>query len=270
MIDFKTDACKPFSIGIVTLLAGLTAPVASAQSLAGNLSPFEVVYEVGNNIISAGSAKLSLTRDGDEWTYSLSTKPTGIFKLTGKGKIQEISVFNVVSSADELQVQPKHYTFRQDEEARRSVDAWFNWDENELTYKTHGEEVTEAFSDPILDRLSVTLSVMGQLQRDGFDEALLQVFDGGNIKTVSFMNEGIETVETRIGPMETIKVRSQTASGSSRQTITWFAPSLDYVPVRIEQRKRGDLVARLTLSSLRNRVTEAGNASGFLPKLEAD
>jgi len=67
-----------------------------------------------------------------------------------------------------------------DQEAKRSVDAWFDWEKNELTYRNRGEEVTKKVSDPILDRLSATLNIRAQL-RAGFDEAEIQVFDGGEI-----------------------------------------------------------------------------------------
>lgn len=239
-------------------------PVSShADVLPTDFLPFEVEYDVGNNMISAGSATLKLAKDGDEWVYSLKTSPTGVFKLTGKGKIQEISVFNVVESADKLQLQPQRYTYRQDKEARRSVDAWFDWNANKLTYKRRGEEKTEAFSDPVLDRLSVTLTVMDELRKNSFQQAELKVFDNGTVKSMLFANEGIETVETRMGPLKTVRVKSSAAGGGTRHTITWFAPELDYVPVKIEQYKRSKLVARLKLTRLSNRVTESGGASAY-------
>jgi len=241
----------------------LYTPVAVADGHAKDFQPFEVEYEVGNNMISAGSATLKLAQEGDEWVYSLKTSPTGVFKLTGKGKIQEISVFNIVESADKLQLQPQRYTYRQDKESRRSVDAWFDWNANQLTYKRRGEEKTEAFSDPVLDRLSVTLSVMDELRKNNFQQAELKVFDNGTVKTMLFLNEGTEEVETRMGPLETVRVKSNAAGGGTRHTVTWFAPELDYVPVKIEQYKRGKLVARLKLTKLSNRVTELGGAAAY-------
>lgn len=230
-----------------------THPPLYAQQLPTEFTPFEIEYEVGNNLINAGSALLSLSRQGDEWIYSLTTKPSGIFKLTGKGKIQEISVIN---TSEDNAALPQRYTYRQDEEARRSVDAWFNWDDNEIKYKKRGEEVIEAFNDPILDRLSVTLAIMEQL-RTGFDRAELQVFDSGRIKSVVFENEKTEIANTKLGKTEVIRVRSYNKGGSgSRETVTWFAPAFDYVPVKIEQHKRGKLVARLTLTKLKNALTE--------------
>lgn len=222
---------------------------AYAQNLqSGSITPFEVEYDVGNNLITAGSAKLSLKQEGDEWIYSLNTLPSGIFKLTGQGRIQEISVMTISNQ----QLQPKRYTYRQDEKDKRSVDAWFNWENNELTYRRKGVESTETLKDPILDRLSVTLSVREQL-RTGFEQAAVQVFDNGRIKTIVFTNEGTETLSTKLGRQEAIKVKSYHQEGTrKRVTTTWFAPALDYVPVVIEQHKEGQLVARLTISKLNN------------------
>ncbi len=253
---------KTTALGV--LLMGSTSGLAIAQS--HELSPFEVTYEVGNNVISAGSATLTLAREGDEWIYSLTTKPTGVFKLTGKGKIQEISIFSVSKTSDEMQMQPQRYTYRQDQETRRSVDAWFDWDDNQLTYKSRGEEVTEGFSDPVLDRLSVTLQVMNALKTSGFEEAELRVFDNGRVKTMLFQNEGIEKVKSRIGTIDTIKVKSNSVTGGTRHTYTWFAPSLDFVPIKIEQYKRNKLVARLSLTKLRNVVTGDSGRDFAKPK----
>jgi len=247
---------------IVSTCLGLN----TAHAQPAEFAPFEVVYEVGNNHINAGSAVLQLVDKGNEWVYSLKTKPTGVFKLTGKGKIEEISVFTVADSTDRLELKPQRYTYRQDKETRRSVDAWFNWDKNQLTYLRRGEEAAVAISDPLLDRLSVTLSVMDALQKDGFKQTQLNVFDNGRIKTMLFTNEGSETVKTRMGNLKTIRVRSNAAGGATRHTTTWFAPALGYVPVKIEQFKRDKLVARLTLSKLNNRITQEGGAKAYSTK----
>ncbi len=248
---------------VISCVVALSALSGLAYAQPSNFSPFEVEYDVGNNMISAGSATLRLAQQGDEWIYSLKTKPTGVFKLTGKGKIQEVSVFSVANSTDTLNLQPQRYTYRQDEEARRSVDAWFDWNDNELTYKRRGKEVTEAFSDPLLDRLSVTLTVMDALRSDSFAQSELKVFDNGRVKTMLFSNEGEEEVPTKMGSLKTIRVKSNAVGSTSRHTMTWFAPELDYVPVKIEQYKRDKLVARLTLTKLRNRVTESGGAPQY-------
>ena len=61
----------------------------------------------------------------------------------------------------------------------------------------------------------------------------------------------MQTEADSMSKIETIRIRSENA-GSVRHTLTWFAPELDYIPIKIEQHKRGDLVARLTLVKLRS------------------
>ena len=251
-IQLKSTRLPALAAILVTLCS---IGSANAQTIKrGDIAPFEVVYSVGNNLITAGKATLSLKQEDAHWVYSLSTRPSGVFKLTGKGKISEVSTLNLVVQEDGIQLQSLDYRYRQDDERRRSVDAAFDWEARSLTFQKRGEEKTETFDDPVIDRLSVTLYVMNAL-RNGFDRLELQVFDNGEIKTVEFINEGTELLKTRLGELETIKVMNRKVGGSSRRTTTWFAPSLDYIPAKIEQVKRDELVARLSLTKLENRVT---------------
>jgi len=221
----------------------------------GDIAPFEVVYDVGNHLINAGTAQLSLTQEDELWTYSLNTKPRGILKLAGKGKITETSTIRLPEENGKLLIQPQTYIYRQDDERRRAVDATFDWDNNSITHLYRGKESTDTFDTPVIDRLSATLLIMNAL-RQNFESMELQVFDTGRVKSVTFTNTGTEILETPLGQIHTLRVTNRSTTGGSRETTTWFAPELDYVPVRIEQRKRGELVARLTLKRLKNRVSD--------------
>jgi hypothetical protein len=226
--------------------------VALAQSIQeGDLSAFEVEFEVGNNLINAGTASLLLEQKEDLWHYSLTTKPRGVFKLAGKGNISEVSTFKLVTNNDLTELQPQTYRFRQDKERRRAVDATFDWNSRTIEHTYRGNDVTETFTDPILDRLTVTLLIMNALRHD-FQTTELPIFDTGRIKAVEFVYMGPEELKTRLGTIETLRVINRNATGGSRETTTWFAPSLDYLPVKIEHRKRGDLVARLSLIRMKN------------------
>ena len=246
--------------GRFTLLALITALIPAQFALAqkvnlDDIAPFEVIYEVGNNLINAGTAQLLLEENNGLWTYSLETEPRGILRLAGKGHIQEISTMRFATIDDAVVLQPQTYLYRQDDERRRAVDASFNWTESTVTHVYRGEEKTDTFAKPIIDRLSATLLIMNIL-REEFEKTTLQVFDTGEIKQVEFIYDGQETLKTPLGQIETIRVINRNAEGGSRATTTWFAPSLDYVPVKIEHRKRNELVARLTLKRLLNRVSD--------------
>lgn len=248
-------ACAGFA-----LIAICCSPLQAQTLKPGDLSPFEVVFEVGNNLITAGTASLLLENNDDTWRYSLTTKPRGVFKLAGKGNISEVSTFRTVELEDRLDLQPQTYQFRQDKERRRAVDATFDWDTKIINHVYRGNEVKDAFTDPVLDRLTVTLLIMNALRHD-FEQAELPIFDTGRIKAVEFAKSGTESLSTPLGQIETIKVTNRNATGGSRETTTWFAPSLDYLPVKIEHRKRGELVARLSLIRLKNEDSdiEIGN-----------
>jgi len=229
---------------------------ASAQSIRpGDLSEFEVVFEVGNNLVTAGSATLLLEKKGALWNYSLNTKPRGLFRMTGKGRITESSTFTVKETEDSLMLQPQTYLYRQDNERRRAVDASFDWRNNSVYHVYRGNKVTDTFEEPLLDRLTVTLLMMNSL-RNGSDPFELPVFDTGRIKIVEFLPGESEELNTRLGKLDTIPVINRNASGGSRETTTWFAPALDYLPVKIEHRKRGDLVARLSLVKVTSKASE--------------
>ncbi len=248
------------TVGIV--LSTMCLGTAIAQSISrADIAPFEVVYDVGNNLISAGDARLTLSNEGDLWEYSLDIQPKGVFKLAGKGQISEKSTFKLEESDGKVFLHPQSYQYRQDDERRRAVSASFDWENNTVTHEYRGETVTESFANSLLDRLTVTLLIMNSLRHD-FDKAELSVFDSARIKQVDFVNQGHESLRTRQGRIDTIRVTNHNATGGSRETITWFAPSLDYLPIKIEHKKRGELVVRLSLISLENRVTslELGEA----------
>ncbi|MBX2838081.1 MAG: DUF3108 domain-containing protein [Gammaproteobacteria bacterium] len=228
----------------LTLLSGASATYANDE-----INPFQAVFSVGNDTFHAGDAKLTLIEHEGQWSYSLITKPRGVFKLAGKGNIAENSDLHISNGPAGLVFQPTQYSYRQDNEARRSVDATFDWTSQNLTYTRRGETKTIEIDTPLLDRLSVTLAVM-QALKEGFETADFQVFDHGSIKTIRFINQGEQKIETKMGTFDTIHVKRETVGGSSRHSEIWFAPILDYVPVRLEQFKRGDLVARMTLKDL--------------------
>ena len=240
------------SLGWALLLACFACSGVIAQTIQpGDLSNFEVEFEVGNNLITAGTASLLLEKKDEDWHYSLTTKPRGVFKLAGKGNISEISTFKVITQNGVTELQPQSYFFRQDNERRRAVDALFDWGSRAIEHTYRGNSVVEPFTDPVLDRLTVTLLIMNALRHD-FDTATLPIFDTGRIKAVEFVQTGPETLETRLGDIDTVRVVNRNATGGSRETTTWFAPSLDYLPVKIEHRKRGELVARLSLIRMKN------------------
>jgi hypothetical protein len=60
---------------------------------------------------------------------------------------------------------------------------------------------------------------------------------------------GREPQEVPFGRFDTVRVERE-RQGSSRETVTWLAPALDWVAVRVDQRDDGELEGRLELVDL--------------------
>lgn len=256
-----TDSAQSKSVSLILqhILTCVCLLIASTNAAAqylerGSVMPFEVVYEVSNNLINAGTASLSLTQDDDLWTYQFATKPRGIIKLAGKGELLETSKMKFAEIDDKLLIQSQIYSYRQDEERRRSVDATFDWETNSVTHLYRGKAETTVFDAPVVDRLAAIIFMMNAVRND-FTLIEFPVFDTNRIKMVELINQGKETVKTPLGEFNTIRVVKRNSGGGSRETTTWFAPSVDFIPVKIEHRKRGKLVARMNLLQLDNRLT---------------
>lgn len=263
LISCLTRAARNTSVAsaaaVVAAIVTLTSTAQADTILrAEDIAPFRVSYSVGNNVITAGQATLELAETVDGvWRFKLETRPTGVFRLTGKGNVAETSDLRFVPTDDDgFLVRPDTYRYRQDDERRRAVDASFDWEDMLLSWTRRGKSDSISLAEnPASDRLSVMLAVMSSLRQNEYTSEHL-VFDSGKLKRVIFEVQGEDRLETSLGPMDTIRVLRRNLEGSSRTTVTWFAPSLDYMPVKIEQLKRGDLVARLTLRSLSNATTE--------------
>jgi hypothetical protein len=82
----------------------------------------------------------------------------------------------------------------------------------------------------------------------GVRETRYAVADGGKVKTYLLRVIGHERIETVLGDLDTVVVERR-REGHGRVTLVWCAPTLRYLPVRVEQREE-DGVAHLNLSSL--------------------
>ena len=151
---------------------------------------------------------------------------------------------------DDNAIQVLNYSFRQDGESRRSVDANFNCEKNMLVSIYRGTSKVQDIDCETRDRLIVTLDIIRKLKR-GLGMAKMTVFGRGSLGTYTFRMSGQEEIPTAFGELNTFKVVSEPENNpKQRITTTWFAPELDYFPVRIEQHKNGSLVARMQLTRL--------------------
>ena len=75
----------------------------------------------------------------------------------------------------------------------------------------------------------------------------ITLIDGDSVKTRAIAEDGQETIDTTLGPLDTLKF-SLVESDPKRSFVFWLAPALNYQLVKLEKRDKRRLLA-LTLTS---------------------
>ena len=108
----------------------------------------------------------------------------------------------------------------------------FNWRKRSARVDQDNEQYTRSLPrGPIQDRISLIPAVMYDLGNDRLRQTYT-LFDGKRLREYPLRNTGRETIDTALGPLETVRVERPVADKNER-TLIWLAPELGYLPVRI-------------------------------------
>lgn len=83
-----------------------------------------------------------------------------------------------------------------------------------------------------------------------------RIADGGKLKDYDIRVIETETVTTPLGKIEAIKLIRYRKDKNKRQTTLWCAPSLNYLPVKLEHTEKGGSVFTALLRRLKGISTE--------------
>lgn len=220
------------------------AASAGGNALPGPLSTFRAEYRVTNGSIQLGTTAISLQPDNGGWHYRSVTEATGLARLFVSGKAIESSRLESHEGA----LRPRVYDHTEpDEEDNVRVD--FDWDTRTATARDADGIRTLDLEADTVDGFAATLTMIQRIARGAKDIRIATIDDEGEHETLVFRRTGHESISVPLGTFDTVRVE-RVRKGKDRQTITWLAPELDWVAVRIEQRKDGDLSGRLELTGL--------------------
>ncbi len=223
-------------------LWSLAAPTwADARGLPEPLAPFEARYEVSNGTMTVGTATFSLARDSGMWRYRTDLEARGLFSMFVDEPMRETTWLR----PHEGGLRPLIYRHREGDELRRVV---FDWTAGRARVHEDGETRAIELEPGSQDQLSAILSVMIALAGGQRSVAFPGITDDGDAEALRFEARGEEAVDVTSGSYETVRVERR--HDDDRVTITWLAPALRWLPVRVEQREAGDLIARLELAQL--------------------
>jgi hypothetical protein len=211
------------------------------------LQSFELNFELKAFGLSGEAViRLQPTAMENEYQYSSATRATGLARLVRPDVATETSTFHMQGQTlvvDEYRFDSGSGDKFEDSYARFDHDAG-------IVYSNHQEEQAEVpLTDGMLDRMSADLQVTLDLQAGRSPENYTMVHRN-SAKTYTFSYEGTEQVETPAGTFNAVKYLRQ-REGSSRAATIWYAPELEYQPVKVVQLKRGKTNGTLLLKAYR-------------------
>jgi len=243
MRTLRASATSRCIRGCSNLLLAFLALACLQSALAGpSLTPNAAEYKIRISILGG---KLNTRVDLTETGYMAESviRATGMSRLIAGGSIREKSWF----SEGEDGIQPDQYrsadTLSSD---HQTVDLDFDWDADEVSGLIDGEDFHAMLQGEVHDRVSLQYGLMYDLLSDGASsEYLMQ--DAEQLKTLTITNIGLKPVKVPFGNFEALGIQHQRV-GSTRVTTLWCVEELGYLPVIIEQHRKGKLRLRAVLT----------------------
>ncbi len=208
----------------------VTLSLAVISFAAAAIEPYSAIYQVAADGISLGRLERSLTQEKDG-AFALKAKAytTGFWAIFIKDRATEVSRFTVID--DQVTPISYHYINRKRD---RPVEERVRFDLRKKTIQSTSTAGRENFpyTGTEVDKLLYQFKIR-DLLRQGESEFGFDVVDRTRLKNYQFKTDRRQTVDIPMGKIEAIKVKWVNAD--KRKTTLWFAPSLDYLPVKIVQ-----------------------------------
>lgn len=234
-------------------LAAVASSAACAPAFAADLmiKPFHADYATLRNGSEVGHTTLDLSDNGDgSWSLRSETKGTsGLAKLAGV-HIVETSRFHWKNGRPEALA----YDYKQEGAFKqRTRHADFDWKGGEVRVNEGDQDFRYAIVPGLIDRQAVTLALASGLVHDETTfEYPVAVKD--RVETMRYTRGAVETLTVPAGEFTAQLMQREGEPGSDRKRVarSWFAQSLGWMPVQIEQtEKKGDTVTLRLVSSSR-------------------
>lgn len=219
------------------------------------LTPHTAEYKVRISVLG-GQLSTQFEKTNDGFFAESVIRATGMSRLLAGGTIREKSWF----SEREGNIVPIQYrsadTLTSDQQV---VDLDFDWNDHEVTGFIDGADFQASLDGLVHDRVSLQYGLMYDLLHGG-EKKKYFLQDAEELKPLTISNIGSKSVEVPYGRFDAIGIQHH-REGSSRTTTLWCAEELGYLPVIIEQHRKGKLRLRAVLTDYQPIVEPVANSS---------
>jgi hypothetical protein len=233
---------------LLTLMLATIPASPSAHAEAAVPRPFSATYAVTYRGIGAGTITFDFARDAatDHYIYETHASPSTLARLFVSKAAMERSVMEIDASGT------RPIEWRLDDGKSGSEDdgeLHFDWSSNRVTGVVEGKPVELTPEPGTQDRSSISIAVTTALLR-GVEPGTIPLIDDNRIKRYVYTKKEAATVDSALGKIETVIYESTREGGSSRTSRFWMAPSLEFLPVRAEQVRKGKVETVMVLQKL--------------------
>jgi hypothetical protein len=233
---------------LASLLAVITMSVAGlAQADATIPQPFTATYAVSYRGINAGTVTFTFSREpSGNYVYETRAHPTGLARIFVSRAALERSVMQI----DAEGVRPLEWRLDggksgNDDDGQLN----FDWAQGTVTGEIEGEAIDLRAEPRLQDRSSIQIAMTTALMR-GQDPGTIPLIDDNRIKRYTYSKKESAVVDSKLGKLETV-IYESTREGSSRVSRFWIVPSLEFVPARAEQIRKGRVETVMVLTELK-------------------
>ncbi|HUQ52689.1 MAG TPA: DUF3108 domain-containing protein [Gammaproteobacteria bacterium] len=231
-----------------SMLAVLALAAHTAYGADASVATYAATYRVIYKGKDAGTAEFNVRylADQDIYEFRSSVMAKGMLKLARPNPAVERSQFRV----DAAGVRPQGFWY--EDGSRSGEDNFhidFDWQRNVATVSNAEARREFAVPEAVQDRGSLQVALMRDLAATGAVKSFKLADEDGVIE-YEYAENGTATMPVGKGPAVATRILTQQRVGSSRITSLWVAPSLRFLPVRMEQRRDGEVQTAFELISV--------------------
>lgn len=200
--------------------------------------------------ITDGFANFRWTRTGEQYEIESSVQATGFLVSAFAGVIHQKSAGEVTEEG----LRPRQFFIRRGEGEAETAE--FLHANNALTLKRRNEGRVVPLARGLQDMQSFLFQLAYLAPRlSNSDERIdMMVTNARKVYRYQFQRVGVETLQTRFGPVETIRLISEAANPEDAYEV-WLAPAYQYLPVKLRY-----YLGRFRVEQLATRIGSSGGS----------
>ncbi len=218
----------PVVIAADDVVEKVAASVATKRSAPAFAERISIEYKL-TSAITDGVANFKWTRKGTRYEIESSTEATGFLVSAFAGVIYQQSVGEITDEG----LRPATFSIRRGEGVTETAE--FQRATNSLQFKGRRESRVVPLNRDMQDMQSFLFQLAFDAPRiaESADNLDVLVTNARKVYRYQFKKMGVETLETRIGKIETIRLLSAAANPEDAYEV-WLAPQYFYLPVKIK------------------------------------